>query len=110
MWVEREKSVARTSRTSLQVLCGCSTPRAIVFVGQYRHRCSSCDGGHPSRDFFQHTLTRLLYLAELIHALTHGFNIGYTGPRTALIAPNLCSAMEHPHIVDEALHSNSHGL
>ena len=43
------------------------------------------------------------FVSELIHSLTHGFSIGYTGPRTPLTAPNLRSASEHPHIVDKAL-------
>ena len=43
------------------------------------------------------------FVSEPIHSLTHGFSIGYTGPRTPLTAPNLRSASEHPHIVDKAL-------
>ena len=43
------------------------------------------------------------FTSNLIYSLTHGFNIGYTGPRTHLVAPNLSSAELHPMVIDESL-------
>ena len=43
------------------------------------------------------------FVSRLIHSLTHGFNIGYTGPHTELIAPNLSSAHQHPNVINKAL-------
>ena len=59
--------------------------RPQVFAGFLTH--------HPDKAF----------VSELIRSLTYGFNIGYTGPHTTLIANNLRSASEHPLVVDEAL-------
>ena len=39
----------------------------------------------------------------LLHGLTHGFRIGYNGPRDFLISKNLSSAIENPEIVDNYL-------
>ena len=44
-----------------------------------------------------------IFVSELIHSLTDGFNIGYQGPHTCIKSPNLTSSSEHPEVVDEAL-------
>ena len=56
------------------------------------------------QDFAQ-LLASQAFTLKLIHSLTHGFDIGYEGPRDTLIARNLRSAFEHPEVVDEALKS-----
>ena len=42
---------------------------------------------------------------EFVHYLTHGFHLGfstcYTGPHITRHAPNLHSAMSHPHVINE---------
>ena len=43
------------------------------------------------------------FVSELVNSLTHGFNIGYEGPRTQLTAPNLASARQHAKVVNDAL-------
>ena len=43
------------------------------------------------------------YACNLIHSLTHGFDIGYRGPRQACIAPNLVSAAQHSDVIDSML-------
>ena len=43
------------------------------------------------------------FVSKLITSLQTGFDIGYSGPHSPLIVPNLHSASIHPHIVDEAL-------
>ena len=43
------------------------------------------------------------FVSKLIKSLQTGFDIGYSGPHSPLIAPNLHSASIYPHIVDEAL-------
>ena len=48
---------------------------------------------HPDSDF----------VSTLITGLHNGFHIGYDGPRTSLLSPNLSSAYELPHIVSEYL-------
>lgn len=40
---------------------------------------------------------------RFVSNFTHGFNIGYTGPRTHLVAPNLTSAKQHPEVVKASL-------
>ncbi len=32
-----------------------------------------------------------------------GFRIGYSGPRSTVISPNLRSAQEQPHVIDAAI-------
>ncbi len=39
----------------------------------------------------------------LVDAFKYGFNIGYTGPRSACYSPNLRSAYDHPDVVDRLL-------
>lgn len=53
---------------------------------------------------FARFLSNKAFVSELTQSLTYGFSIGYTGPRTPLTTPNLRSALEHPQVVDEALH------
>ena len=48
---------------------------------------------HPDQQFAQ----------GLLHDLRFGCNIGYSGPRSARITPNLQSALLHPEAVSEAL-------
>ena len=43
------------------------------------------------------------FTSKLLHSLEYGFDIGYHGPHTPLIARNLHSALEHPKVIDEAL-------
>ena len=43
------------------------------------------------------------FTSKLLHSLEYGFDIGYRGPHTPLIAKNLHSAIEHPKVIDEAL-------
>ena len=44
-----------------------------------------------------------IFVSKLVQSLTDGFNIGYHGPHTPLIAPNLASALQHSQVVNEAL-------
>ena len=48
---------------------------------------------HPDQQFADYLVTSLF----------QGFRIGYNGPHTQLKAPNLCSAHDHPQVIDEAL-------
>ena len=43
------------------------------------------------------------FVSKLITSLQSGFDIGYSGPHSPLVAPNLHSSSVYPHIVDEAL-------
>ena len=43
------------------------------------------------------------FAASVLHDLQWGCNIGYTGPRSARITPNLKSALLHPDAVSAAL-------
>ena len=43
------------------------------------------------------------FTSKLLHSLEYGFDIGYRGPHTHLIAKNLHSALQHPKVIDEAL-------
>ena len=45
------------------------------------------------------------FVFKLVQSLTDGFNIGYHGPHTHLIAPNLSSALQHPQVINEALNN-----
>ena len=48
---------------------------------------------HPDREF----------VSFLLDGLSHGFRIGYTGPRDTLISSNLSSALNQPEIVSQYL-------
>ena len=39
----------------------------------------------------------------LINGFSHGFSLGYEGPRVAMSAKNLKSAYEHPVVVNEKI-------
>ena len=52
---------------------------------------------------FLHNHPDEAFTSMLINGLTHGFRIGYQGPRTPQSTPNLCSAFQHEHVIDEAL-------
>ena len=52
---------------------------------------------------FLHEHTDDRFTSTLISGLTHGFHIGYSGPRSPLYAKNLRSTLEHADVVDEAL-------
>ena len=112
-------------------IVGCSTSEPFVFAAHGAHTPTSAQSVSedipnvpaPSRhsDVITHTIrihtplrpqvfARFLnshpnqaFVSNLIYSLTYGFNIGYTGPRLTLTAPNLPSAYQQPHIVDEAL-------
>ena len=43
------------------------------------------------------------WVSALLHGMTHGFRLGYTGPRTRSRARNLPSAAKHPEAVDSEL-------
>ena len=43
------------------------------------------------------------FVSKLLTSLQIGFDIGYSGPHSPLVAPDLHSASVYPHIVDEAL-------
>ena len=103
-----------------------STNEVFCFCGPrcpYPHVCATYFGWHSQCaclkqvQWHQHvyhphttTTTSLCVISlltsgptYLIHSLTYGFNIGYTGPHLPLTAPNLCSAYQYPNTVDEAV-------
>ena len=43
------------------------------------------------------------FVSKLIKSLTSGFDIGYFGPHTPMVATNLRSASDHTEVIDEAL-------
>ncbi len=106
-------------------IASCTTVGALVFVAQGAPTAMSTPTAteatpgvpalrlHPMSPRMHHThpydsrfFARFLtpypdsnFVSKLIHSLTNGFDIGYHGPRTHLIVPNLTGTS----VVDEAL-------
>ena len=71
----------------------CHTPSPFTHTPLQVHLFELLLRTHPDQQFADYLVTSLF----------QGFRIGYNGPRTQLKAPNLCSAHDHPQVIDEAL-------
>ena len=80
----RSLSLANEARSKVQQLCRHQKPFVSSPIDIYRLTLELAD--HPDRNF-------------IFSTLREGAHIGYSGPRSVRVSPNLISAAQHPDVV-----------